>query len=78
MAEDEMAGWHHRLNRWEFAHSLGNGEGHGSLVRCSPYGHKALNKRLDSNSTITLIIFTIKRFVSPSGWCRVICAKHQL
>lgn len=33
-------------------------------MRCSPYGHKALNKRLDSDSTITLIIFTIKRFNS--------------
>ena len=64
MTEDEMAGWHHRLNGWEFAHGLGNGEGHGSLVCCNPCGHKALNMQLKNNSTITTIIFTIKHFNS--------------
>ena len=29
MAEDEMVGWHHRLNRHEFEQTLGNGEGQG-------------------------------------------------
>ena len=26
MTEDEMAGWHHRLNRHEFAQAAGDGE----------------------------------------------------
>ena len=30
--EDEMVGWHHRLNGHEFAQALGDGEGQGSLV----------------------------------------------
>ena len=31
MAEDEMVGWHHRLNGYEFERALGDGEGQGSL-----------------------------------------------
>ena len=38
--EDEMAGWHHQLNGHEFEYTLGVGDGHGSLVCCSPWGHK--------------------------------------
>ena len=38
--EDEMVGWHHRLNGHEFEQALGNGEGQGSLACCSPCGHK--------------------------------------
>ena len=38
--EDEMVGWHHQLLGHEFEQSLGDGEGQGSLVRCSPWGHK--------------------------------------
>ena len=36
--EDEMVGWHHQLNRREFEQALGDGEGQGSLVCCSPWG----------------------------------------
>ena len=38
--EDEKAGWHHQLNGHEFEQALGDGEGQGSLVCCSPWGHK--------------------------------------
>ena len=38
MTEDEMIGWHHRLNGHEFEQALGDGEGQGSLVCCSPWG----------------------------------------
>ena len=34
--EDEMVGWHHRLNGCEFEQAPGDGEGQGSLARCSP------------------------------------------
>ena len=40
MTEDEMVGWHHRLNEHEFEHAPGDGEGQGSLVWCSPWSHK--------------------------------------
>ena len=38
--EDEMAGWHHWLNGHEFEQTLGDGEGQGSLVCCSPWGRR--------------------------------------
>ena len=41
--EDEMVGWHHRLNGCEFEQSPGDIEGQGSLACCSPWGHKELD-----------------------------------
>ena len=38
--EDEMAGWHHRLNGHEFGETPGVGDGQGGLACCSPWGHK--------------------------------------
>ena len=43
MTEDEIVGWHHRLNGHEFAHTPGDSEGQGSLVCCSPWGLKELD-----------------------------------
>ena len=40
MTEDEMVGWHHQLNEHEFKQTLGDSEGQGSLVCCSPWGCK--------------------------------------
>ena len=38
--EDEMVGWHHRLDGQEFAHAPGVGDEQGSLTCCSPWGCK--------------------------------------
>ena len=38
MPEDEMAGWHHRLNGHEFEQSLGDSEGQRSLVCAAVHG----------------------------------------
>ena len=38
MTEDEMVGGHHWLNGHEFEQTLGDNEGQGSLVCCSPWG----------------------------------------
>ena len=35
MTEDEMVGWHHRLNGCESEQALGAGDGQGGLVGCS-------------------------------------------
>ena len=40
MTEEEMAGWHHRLDGHEFERALGVGYGQGGLACCSPWGHK--------------------------------------
>ena len=48
--EDEKVGQHHRLNGHEFGQTLGDGEGQGSTVCCSPWGYKELDvtERLNS------------------------------
>ena len=43
MTEDEMIGWHHQLNGHESERASRVGDGHGSLVCCSPWGHKELD-----------------------------------
>ena len=40
VTEDEMVGWHHWLDGHEFEPTLGDSEGQGGLVCCSPWGHK--------------------------------------
>ena len=35
-----MAGWHHGLSGQRFEQALGDGEGQGSLVGCSPWSCK--------------------------------------
>ena len=41
--EDEMVGWHHRLNGHELDQALRDGEGQISLVCGSPWGCKELD-----------------------------------
>ena len=38
--QDEMVGWHHRLDGREFEQAPGVGDGQGSLECCSPWGSK--------------------------------------
>ena len=40
MTEDEMVGGLHQLKGHEFEQALGVDDGQGSLVCCSPKGHK--------------------------------------
>ena len=40
MTEDEMVGWHHRLDGHESEEALGVGDGQEGLARCSPCGRK--------------------------------------
>ena len=43
MTEDEMVGWHHRLNGQEFEQALGVGDGQGGL-ECLPAAVHGLAK----------------------------------
>ena len=40
MTENETVGWHHQLDGHEFEQAPGVGDGQGSLVCHSPWGHK--------------------------------------
>ena len=41
--EDEMAGWHHRLDGHEFKWTLGVDDGQGGLACCNSWGRKELD-----------------------------------
>ena len=45
-----MVGWCYRLNGHEFEQAPGDGEGHGGLACCSPWGRKEsdTNERLNN------------------------------
>ena len=42
--EDEMVGWYHQLNGYEFEQTLGDSEGQGSSACCNPWGCKELDE----------------------------------
>ena len=60
--EDEMVGWYRWLNEPEFEQALGDGEGQGSLVWCSPWGCKESDttKRLNIKQQASVTYHTIK------------------
>ena len=43
VTEDEVVGWHHRLNGHEFEKTPGDSDGHRSLAYNSPWGRKELD-----------------------------------
>ena len=43
MRENEMVGWHHRLNGYECEQVLGVSDGQGGLACCGSWGHKELD-----------------------------------
>ena len=57
MTEDEMVGWHHRLNGHEFEQASGDGEGQGSLMGCNLWGCKKSDttEQLNNNKTLFLV-----------------------
>ena len=44
MTEDEMVGWHHGLDGYEFEQAPGIGDCQGSLACYSPWSHKELDR----------------------------------
>ena len=40
MSEDEMVGWHHRLDGHEFEQDEGDADEQGSMACCCPWCHK--------------------------------------
>ena len=66
MTEDEMVEWHHRLNGHEFEQALGDGEGQGSLVCCSPWDRKELDTtgRLNNERQKRMIRVILRKSVS--------------
>ena len=65
MTEDEMVGWHHRLNGREFEQAPGAGDRQGNLVCCSPWGRK------ESDMTEQLKWTEL-------NWCQVLAAACEI
>ena len=55
--EEEMVGWHHRLNGHGFGWTLGIGDGQGCLACCDSWGHKEsdMTERLNWTDIYTYI-----------------------
>ena len=55
MTEDEMVGWHHRLNRYEFEQVPVDGEGQWGLACCSLWGLRESDTTewLNNNKEVT-------------------------
>ena len=66
LTEDEMVGWHHRLNGHEVEKILGDAEGQGSLVCCSPWSCKDLDTTawLNNNKTNSAVGFSCLHILS--------------
>ena len=55
VTEDELVGWHHQLHGHECKQTLGDSEGQGSLVCCSPWDHKSPTwLRLNDSNNLVL------------------------
>ena len=67
MTENEMVGWHHRLNGYEFEQTLGDSGGQGSLVCCSPWGHKESDTtlRLNNNDKAHVLLLHPQTELNP-------------
>ena len=51
MTEDQVVGWHHRLDGQEIVQAPGAGDGQGSLACCSPCGRMESDKAEQMNQT---------------------------
>ena len=62
--EDEMAGWHHRLDGRESEWTPGVGDGQGGLACCNSWGHKEsdMTERLNWTEPIIYIYTPLKFF----------------
>ena len=68
MSEDEMVGWHHRLNGYEFEQALGDGDGQGGLACCCSWGHRELDtsERLNWTGNYFFLLLIFSESVSVS------------
>ena len=69
MTEDEMVGWHHQLNGHESEQAPEDSEGQGSLVCCSPQGHKELDttQQLNNNNKRSLVNIWVRRILGQEN-----------
>ena len=62
--EDEMAGWHHRLDGREFEWTPGDGDGQGGLVCCDSWGRRELDMTERLNWTVQQEMITLEMCIN--------------
>ena len=72
MTEDEMAGWHHRLDAHEFEWIPGVGDGQGDLACCGSWGCK------ESETTEQLNWTELKGILGIYWNCRAVVILHTV
>ena len=72
-----MVGWHQRLNGREFEQTPGDGEGQGSLVCCSPWGHRESDTTELIKFLQTMCVFSLFALpLSPQLECQLCETTH--
>ena len=65
--EDEMVGWHHWLDGHKFEQAPGVDDGQGSLVCCTPWGHRVgHNWATELTDWLTVDPWTVKVLGAPT------------
>ena len=77
MTEDEMTGWHHRLDGRESEWTLGVGDGQGGLVCCDSWGRKESDMTERLNGT-ELMIFIYAYYPHSCQFINSFCKKFNL
>ena len=76
MTEDEIAGWHHRLNGHEFEWTPGVGDGQGSLACCDSWGLKERDVAEWLNWTELILVILNYLSVPQISGCSVFIFIH--
>ena len=69
MTEDEMVGWHHRLNGHGFGWTSGVGDGQGGLACYGSWGRKELDTTERLNWTELIPNLLNQKWCQRSNWC---------
>ena len=63
MTEEEMVGWHHQLNGYEFELAPGDGKEQGSLACCNPWSCKEFNMTEQLNNCKVTLLFPFHKVI---------------
>ena len=77
MTEDEMVGWHHWLDGYEFESAPGVGDGLGNLVCCSLWGCKESDTTEQLNWTELINEQNYVSFRYSTGWLDI-CLHYEM
>ena len=72
-----MVGWHHQLSEHEFDQTLGDSDGQGSLVCCSPWGSNESDTTEQLNNNIFSSMYILSHFSRVRLFAALWTVAHQ-